>query len=107
MFVTRSTGSFGAVDNSGSGGAEDLASGVAVAVYLEHPAEFVFGGHHPSPPLYFYKWGSSVPIHISLLLVLLWYWGLFALGSVALFLWGFQSSSRRDWPVLPQLEGIS
>ena len=51
-------------DNSGSGGAEDLASEVAVyfvAVCLEHCAEIVFDGHHPSPPLYFYKWGNSIP----------------------------------------------
>ena len=78
----------GAVDNSGSGGTEDLASGAAVVVYLEHSAKFDFGGHHPSPPLHSYKWDNSVPIHISLLVVLLWHWGLLGLGFVALFLWG-------------------
>ena len=88
MFVTGSAGSFGPFDNSEPGGAEDLASGVAVAVYLEHSAEIAFGGHHPSPPLYFYKWGNLVPTNISLLLVLWWYWGLLALGSLALFVWG-------------------
>ena len=74
-------------DNSGSGGTGDLASEVAVyfvAVCLEHSAEIIFDGHHPSPPLHFCKWGSSVPIHISLPLVLWWHWGLLALGFVAL-----------------------
>ena len=89
MFGTGNTGRFRAFDNSGSEGAKDLASGVAVAVYLEHFAEIVFGGHSPSPPLYFFKWGNLVPIHISLLLELLWHGGLLALGSMALFLWGF------------------
>ena len=103
MFVTGSAGSFAAggvvyflfkdavylvvCDNSGSGVAEDLASEDAVyfvAVCLEHSAEIVFDGHHHSPPLHFCKWGSSVPIHISLPLVLKWHWGLLALGSVAL-----------------------
>ena len=55
MSVTGSAGSFGAFDNTGSGVIEGLASGVAVAVYLEHLAEIAFCGHHPSLPLYFYK----------------------------------------------------
>ena len=107
MFVTWSAGRFAAVgtvyfmlgnaadlvvsDNSWSGDVGDLASEVAVyivAVCLEHFAEIVFDGCHPSPPLYFYKWGNSVSIHISVPLVLWWHWGLLALGSVALFLWG-------------------
>ena len=72
MFVTGSTGSFVAggvvyfvfgnavnlvvFDNSGSEGTDDLASEVAVyfvAACLEHSAEIVFDGHHPSIPLYF------------------------------------------------------
>ena len=56
MSVTGSPGSFVAFDNSGSGGVEDLASEVVeyfVAVCLEHSAEIVFDGHHPSPPLFF------------------------------------------------------
>ena len=59
-------------DNFGSGGPEDLGSEVAVyfvAVCLEHSAETVFDGHHPSLPLHFCKWGNLVPIHISLPLV--------------------------------------
>ena len=74
-------------DNSGCGGTEDLPSEVAayfVAVCLEHCAEIVFDGHHPSLPLYFCKLANSVPIHISLPLVLQQHWGLLALGSVAL-----------------------
>ena len=62
---------FGAFDNSGSGGTEDLAPGVAVAVNFDYSAETVFGDHHLSPPLDFYKWGQFSPIHIFLLLVLL------------------------------------
>ena len=54
---------------------------VVVAVYLvpeclEYFAKFVFDGHHASPSLYFYKWGSLVPIHISLPLMLWWHWEL-------------------------------
>ena len=71
MSVTGSTGSFGVFDNSGSGGTEGLASRFVVAVYLEYSAEIAFGGHHPSLLPHFYKWGNSVPIHTSLLLVLL------------------------------------
>ena len=89
MSVTRITGSFGAFDNSGSWGIEGLASGVSVAVYLEHSAEIAFGGHHPNLLPCFYKWGSSVPIHTSLFLVLLSHWGLLVLGSAALFYRGF------------------
>ena len=88
MFVTRSAGSFGVFDNSGSGGAEDLASRVAVVVYLEHCAEFIFGGHHTSPPLYSYKWGNLVPINIPLLLVLLWHWGVACSWVCDSILWG-------------------
>ena len=80
MSVTMNAGRFGAFDNSGSGGIEDLTSGVVVAVYLEHPAEIAFGGHHPSLSPHFYRWGSSVPIHTSLPLVLLLHWGLLVLG---------------------------
>ena len=89
MSVTGITGSFGAFDNSGSGGVEGLASGVVVAVYLEHSAEIAFGGHHPSLLPHFYRWGSSVPIHTSLLLVLLLHWGVLVPGSAALFYLGF------------------
>ena len=73
MFVTRSTGSFVAGDIVYFlfGDAVYL-----VVVCLEHSAEIVFDGHHPSPPLHFCKWGSSVPFHISLPLVLWWHWGL-------------------------------
>ena len=98
MFVTRSTGSFVA------GGTGNLASEVAVhfvavvgfsfvvAVHfvskcLVYFADFVFDGYHPNPPLYFYKWGNSVPIHISLPLVLQWHGGLPIFG-VVLSLWG-------------------
>ena len=113
MFVTRSTGSFvvgGAVyfmfgsainlvvfDISGHGGAGDLASEVAVHFLvvvhfvpecLWYFAEFVFDGHCPNPPLYFYKWGNSVYIHISLPLVLWWHWGLLLLGVLVLSSWG-------------------
>ena len=110
MSVTRSTWRFGAFDNSGSRHVEGLASGVVLAVYLEHSAEIAFGGHCPSLPPHFYRWGSSVTIHTSLLLVLLLYLGLLVLESVALFygvLWCSNSSrSRRDCPVLPQLKEI-
>ena len=88
MSVTRSTGSFGAFDNSGCGGVEGLAYGVVVAVYLEHSAEITFGSHRPSLLPHFCRWGSSVPIHTSLLLVLLLHWGLLVLRSLVLFLWG-------------------
>ena len=43
-------------DSFVSGGAGNLASEVAVCLMpecLEYFAEFVFNGHHPSPPLYF------------------------------------------------------
>ena len=69
--------SFVAFDSCGSGGAGSLASEVAVhsvavvgfSVVVVHFvleclvyfAEFVFDGHHPSPPLYFYKWGKFGP----------------------------------------------
>ena len=91
MFVTGSAGSFAAFGNFGSEGIEDLVSEVAVylvAVGLEHPTEIVSDGHHPNPPLYFYRWGNLVPILISLPLLMLWHWGLLVLGSVTLFLWG-------------------
>ena len=71
MFVSGSTGSFGASDNSGSGGIKGLASGVAVAVCLEGSAEIAFSVHCPSFLPCFYRWGNSVPIHTSLPLVLL------------------------------------
>ena len=90
----------------GSGGAESFVPWVAVhpvpvisfsVVVVVHLVPeclgyfigFVFDGPHPSPPLYFYKRGNSVPIYISLPLVLWQHWGLLALGSVALSLWGF------------------
>ena len=93
------------IDNSGPGGTGNLTSEVAVhfvvvvgfslviSVHfvpecLGYFAEFVFDGHHPNPPLYFYKWGNSVPIHISLPLVMWWHWELPVLGVVALSLWG-------------------
>ena len=114
MFVTGSAGSFEAgatvnfmlgnavslvvFDSCGSGGTGNLASevtvhSVVVAVHfmsgcLEYFAEFVFDGHCPCPPLYFYKWGNLVPILISLLLELWWHKGLPLLGVVALSLWG-------------------
>ena len=47
-------------------------------------AEFVFDCHHPSP-LYFYKWGNLVPIHISLPLALWQHGRLPLLGVVALY----------------------
>ena len=60
-------------------------------------------------PVLFYIFTNGAIQSPSLLLVLLWHWGLLALGSVALFLWGFQSSSSRrmDWSVLSQLKEIS
>ena len=88
MSVTGSAGNFGASDNSGSGGVEGLASGVVVTVYFEHSAEIAFGSHCPSLLPHFYRWDNSVPIHISLLLVLLLHWGLLVPGSAALFLGG-------------------
>ena len=89
MSETGSAGHFGASDNSGSGDIEGLASGIAVAVCLEHSAEVAFGVHHPSLLLCFYRWANLVPIHTFLLLVLLLHWGLLVLGSAVLFLWGF------------------
>ena len=89
MSVTGSAGSFGASDNSGSGGIEDFVSGVAVAVCLEHSVEVAFGVHHPSLLPSFYRWGNLVPIHTSLPLVLLLHWGLLVLGSAVLFYGGF------------------
>ena len=82
-FVLRNAVNFVVFDSCGSGGAGDLSPEVAVylvvvvgfsfvvvvyfvAEHLELFAEIVFDGHHPSPPLYFCKWGSSVPIQISL-----------------------------------------
>ena len=107
MFVTGSTESFvagGAVtfmfgnavglavfDSFGSGHTGNLAYEVAVHLMpecLEYFAEFVFDGHHPCPPLYFYKWDNLVPIHISLPLVLQQHGRLPLLGVVALSLWG-------------------
>ena len=89
----------------GSGGAESLVPEVAVhsvpvvgfsivvAVHLApeclgYFVAFVFDGPHLSSPLYFYKWGNSGPIHISLLLVLQQHWGLPVLGAVVLSLRG-------------------
>ena len=63
MSVTGSARSFGAFDNSGSGGIEGLASGVVVTVYLEHSVEIAFGGPCPSLLPCFYRWGNLVPIH--------------------------------------------
>ena len=114
-------------DSFGSGSAGNLASEVAlhsvavegfgnfsvvVAVHLvpeclEYFAEFVFGGHHPSPPLHFYKWANLVPIHISLPSALWWHGRLPLLGVVTLSLWGVWNRCRRDWPVLPQLKRIT
>ena len=87
MSVTGSTGNFVDSGNFGSGGAEDLASGVVVVVHLDHFAGTAFGGHCPSLLPSFYRWDNSVPIHTSLPSVLLLHWGLLVLGSVALFLW--------------------
>ena len=70
-----------------SGGTESLVPGadvhsvhvvgfsVVVAVHLApeclgYFVGFVFDGPHPSPPLYFYRWGNLGFIHISLPLVL-------------------------------------
>ena len=95
-------------DSFGFGGTGNLASEVAVhsvavvefgsfsvvvAVHLmpecmEYFAEFVFDGHCPSLPLYFYKSGNLVLIHISLSLVLQWHGRLPILCVVALSLWG-------------------
>ena len=88
MSVSGSAGSFGATDYSGSGDIEGLASWVAMAVCLECSAEVAFGVHHPSLLHCFYRWCNSVPIHTSLLLVLLLHWELLVLGSAVLFLWG-------------------
>ena len=55
----------------------------------------------------FCKWGSLVPIHISLPLVLWQHGWLPLLGLVALSLWGVQSRCRRDWPVLPQSKHVT
>ena len=47
--------------------------------------------HHPSPLLYFHKWGNLVPIHISLLSASVpqWHRGLLFCGAVPqLLLWG-------------------
>ena len=73
MSVIRSAGSSGTVHNSGSGGAEDLVSGAAVAV--DYSVQIAFGGYHPNLLLYYCKWGNSVPIHIVLLFVVLLHWG--------------------------------
>ena len=106
MFVTRSAGSFVAggivsfvfgnavglvvFDSFGFGGAGKLASEVAVHLMpecLEYFAELVFDGHCSSPPLYFYKWGNLVPIHISLPLAY-WQHGGLLLLEVWLYLYG-------------------
>ena len=106
-FVAGGIVSFMAFDSFGSGDAGSLASEVAVhpvavvgfsvvvAVHLVpeclgYFVEFVFDDYHPSLPLYFYKWGNLVPIHISLPLVLQWHWGFPVLGAVALSLWGVE-----------------
>ena len=82
----------GSVGSFLAGGTGNLASEVAVLFvavvgfsfvvsvhfvpeYLEYFADFVFDDHPPNPPLYFYKWGSLVPIHISLPSVLWQHWG--------------------------------
>ena len=78
MFVTGSTGILVVFDSSEPGSTGNLASEVAVHLVpgcLGYLSEIVFDGHHPNPPLYFYKWGNLVPIHIFLPLVLWWYWG--------------------------------
>ena len=54
----------------------------------EHFVVGVLANHHPSPLLYFYKWGSLVPIHISLYLVQ-WHGALLFHGAMSQFLlWG-------------------
>ena len=110
MSVIGSAGSSRAFDNSGSGSTDGLASGAAVAV--DYPVGIAFGGHHPNLLLYFCKWGNLVPICITLLLVVLLYWGLVVSGPGALFfgcIWDSSSSSsisRRDWPIFPQLKEV-
>ena len=42
-------------------GIEGLASGIVVAVCLEHSTEVAFGVHHPNLLPSFYRWGSSSP----------------------------------------------
>ena len=110
MFVTGSTGIFVAFDSSGPGGTGNLASEVVVhfvAECLGYFSEIVSDGHYPNPPLYFYKLRNSVPIHISLPLVLQQLWGLPVLGVVALSLWEDLKWMQEGWPVLPQLNQIS
>ena len=81
MIVSRCTGNFvafGSLVSEGTGSPEP--EGVvhfgsrgssSVVVHLVSECfwcfvEFVFGAHHPNPPLYSYKWGSLVPICIVL-----------------------------------------
>ena len=57
----------------------------------EHFVVVCLANHHPSPLLYFYKWGNLVPIHISLLFALVgqWHRGSLFHGVVPqLLLWG-------------------
>ena len=111
-FVSGGTGNlafeivapFGAVGSLEPGGSFSMVVLCLVLECLEYFAEFVLDGHHPSPPLYFYKWGNLVPIHISLPLVLQWH-GVCQLLGLWLYLYGgILSRYRRDWPVLPQLK---
>ena len=86
MSVFGSTGSSGAVYNSGFGGTEDLVSGDTVAV--DCSVGIAFGGYHPNLLLYFCKWGNSVPINIIPCFVVLLHWGSVVPGPGTLSLLG-------------------
>ena len=119
MIVSRWIGSFVALDSLGSEGTGIPAPEVVMhfepggnssaVVYLVPECfwcfvGFVFGVHHPNLPLYFCKWGNSVPIHIVLLLPVLlhWVWLFLCLGLnfYGWFRTGSSNStvSRMDWP---------
>ena len=95
-FVFGSAVNLVVFDRSGPGGTGNLASEVAghfvvlmlfVPECLGYFAGFAFDSCQTNPPLYFFKWGILLPIHISLPFVLWQYWRLPILGVVAVSLW--------------------
>ena len=102
MIMSGCAGSFVVFDSLGSEGTWSPVPEVVMhfesgrnssaAVHLESECfwcfvGFVFSVHHPNLPLCSCKWGSLVPIHIILLLVVLLHWGLVVLVLGAQCLW--------------------
>ena len=91
MSVTGSTGSFGLLINFESGALTALHLELLWLCTWSILLKLLLMVTVPVFLYIFYKWGSFVPIHISLLLVLLLHWGLvcsWVCGSI--FMWGFE-----------------